>query len=126
MVLSIPSLPVDRSLYVQYIVLLDKHILARIGINCIPYCISLCTKHKYAYHDDEMIISTENMLNSRFDMKDMGPSDVILGIKIIRISYGLILSRSHYVDNILRKFGRDNSGIGRTLVDATLHLSKNK
>ena len=33
--------------------------------------------------DDKVIISTKNMLNSRFDMKDMGPTDVILRIKII-------------------------------------------
>ena len=49
LVLRLLSLPVDRSLYVQYTVLLDKRILVRIGINCIPYFISLCTKHKYAY-----------------------------------------------------------------------------
>ena len=76
--------------------------------------------------DDKIIISTKNMLNSRFNMKDMGPGDVILGIKIIRTSYGLILSQSHYVDNILGKFDKDNYGITRTLVDVTLHLSKNK
>ena len=32
--------------------------------------------------DDKMITSTKNMLNSRFDMKDLG-----LGIKIKRTSY---------------------------------------
>ena len=42
--------------------------------------------------NDKMITSTKNMLNSRFDMKDMGLSDVILGIKLIRTSNGLILS----------------------------------
>ena len=30
--------------------------------------------------DDKMITSTKNILNSRFDMKDMGLADVILGI----------------------------------------------
>ena len=34
-------------------------------------------------------------------MKDLGRVDVILGIKIKRTSYGLILSQSQYVDNIL-------------------------
>ena len=34
--------------------------------------------------DDKMIASTKNMLNSRFDMKDMGLVDVILRIKIKR------------------------------------------
>ena len=66
------------------------------------------------------------MLNSRFDMKDMRHADVILGIKILRTSDELILSQSHYVDNILGKFDKDKSGITRIPVDGTLHLSKNK
>ena len=45
--------------------------------------------------DDKMIKSTKNMLNSRFDMKDMGLADVILGIKITRILDRLILSCKH-------------------------------
>ena len=51
--------------------------------------------------DDKMIISTKNMLNSRFDMKDMRLAIIILGIKFLRTSNGLILSHSHYVDNTL-------------------------
>ena len=73
-----------------------------------------------------MIISTKNILNSRFDMKDIRLADVILGIKFIRTLDGLILSQSHYVDNILEKFDKDNSRITRTPFDVTLHLSKNK
>ena len=56
-----------------------------------------------------MITSTKNMLNSRFDMKDLGLADVILGIKIKRTLDGLILSQSHHVDNILRKFDKGDS-----------------
>ena len=53
------------------------------------------TKHEYIIvclyvddmlivdNDNKMISSTKNMLNSRFDMKDIRFSDVILGIKII-------------------------------------------
>ena len=51
--------------------------------------------------DDKMITSTKNMLNSKVYMNDMRLADVILGIKIKRTSDGLILSQSHYVDNIL-------------------------
>ena len=50
-------------------------------------------------------------MNSRFGM---GLAYVILGIKIKRISYGLIVNQSHSVDNILRKFDKDNSGIAKT------------
>ena len=39
--------------------------------------------------DDKTIASSKNILNSRFDMKDMGLADVILGIKIKRTSEGL-------------------------------------
>ena len=64
--------------------------------------------------DDKMITFTKNMLNSRFDMKDLGLADVILGIKIKRTSDELILSHSYYVDNILGKFEKDNFGIATT------------
>ena len=42
--------------------------------------------------NDKMNTSTKNMLNSRFDMKDMELANVILGIKLIRTSDKLILS----------------------------------
>ncbi|GJU82093.1 retrovirus-related pol polyprotein from transposon TNT 1-94 [Tanacetum coccineum] len=42
--------------------------------------------------NDKMIRSTKDMLKSKFDMKDMGLADVILGIKIIRTQNGLVLS----------------------------------
>ena len=77
--------------------------------------------------DDKMITSNKNISNLRFDMKDLGLVDVILGIKIkTKTSYGLILSQSHYIDNILGKFDKDNYGIAITPVNETLHLSKIK
>ena len=76
--------------------------------------------------DDKMIISIKNMLNSRFGMKDMGPVDVVFEIKFLRTTDELILSQSHYVDNILGMLDKDNSRIAITPVDVTLHLSKNK
>ena len=38
----------------------------------------------------------------------------------------IILTQSHYVDKILDKFNKDDSGIARTPVDASQHLSKNR
>ena len=70
---------------------------------------SICKYTLIVGSDDKMIISTKNMLNSMFEMKDMGFVDVILGIKLIRTSYGLALSQSHCFDSILRKFDKDNS-----------------
>ena len=75
--------------------------------------------------NDEMIRTTKRLLNSKFDMKDMGLADVILGIKITRTSSGIVLSQSHYVEKILEKFGKSDTSVSRTLVDLSLHLTKN-
>ena len=59
-------------------------------------------------------------------MKDMCLADVILEVKILRTSDGLILSQSHYMDKIREKFIKNNSDISKTLEDTNLHLSKDK
>ena len=53
-------------------------------------------------------------------------ADVILRVKILRTSDGLVLSQSHYVDKIMNKFNKDDSGVVRTFLDINLHMSKNK
>ncbi|GJY34360.1 putative RNA-directed DNA polymerase [Tanacetum coccineum] len=76
--------------------------------------------------NDKMIKSTKDMLKLKFDMKDMGLADVILGIKIIRTQNGLVLSQAHYVDKILNTHNAGDSGQARTPIDTSLHLSKNR
>ena len=72
-----------------------------------------------------IITTTKKMLSSKFNMKDLGVADVILGTKISRTSGGLILSQSHYIEKLLDKFDKDESNIARTPVDINLHLFKN-
>ncbi|CAM8941522.1 unnamed protein product [Rhodiola kirilowii] len=68
------------------------------------------------YVDDILIVgsneilvkSTKGILNSRFDTKDMGLADVILGIKITRTTDGFVLGQSHYVDKILDRGKKRN------------------
>src|ERR1044071_2615378 len=76
--------------------------------------------------DDKMIRSTKDMLKARFDMKDMGLADVILGVKIIRTQTGLVLSQSHYVDKILEKFNSEDTSVAQTPIDTSQHLAKNR
>ena len=75
--------------------------------------------------NNEVIKTTKKMFNNKFNMKDLGVADVILGIKISKTSDGLILSQSHYIEKILKKFKQDDSSPMRTPVDVNLHLSKN-
>ncbi|KAJ9556172.1 LOW QUALITY PROTEIN: hypothetical protein OSB04_010786 [Centaurea solstitialis] len=74
--------------------------------------------------DDKMIRSTKDMLKSKFDMKDMGLSYVILGIKITRTQNSLVLSQTHYVDKILEKFYKGDTSITKTPSDTTYAVSK--
>ena len=75
--------------------------------------------------NNEVIKTTKKMLNDKFNMKDLDVADVILGIKISKTSDGLILSQSHYIEKMLKKFKQNDSSPTRTPVDVNLHLSKN-
>jgi len=62
--------------------------------------------------DDMLIYGTDqlqgddatSLLSSKFDMKDLGESDVILGIRIKRVNKGIALTHSQYVEKILKNF----------------------
>ena len=46
-----------------------------------------------------VVNETKKLLSSLFEMKDMGETDVILGIKIEKTNIGFSLSQSHYIEN---------------------------
>ncbi|GJY53898.1 zinc finger, CCHC-type containing protein [Tanacetum coccineum] len=64
------------------------------------------------YVDDMLIFSTDQvhvgltkeLLSLRFSMKDMEEADVILGIRIKHQSNVIAISRSHYIEKVLKKF----------------------
>ena len=51
------------------------------------------------------------MVNMNHHMKNMGLADVILGVKITRISDELALSQTYYIDKIIEKFNKSNSNV---------------
>ena len=59
-------------------------------------------------------------------MKDMGLADVILRMKILRTSDGIIITQSHYVEKILKKFNAYDGAPVKTPIELDVHLSKNK
>ena len=75
--------------------------------------------------DAETVKKIKCLLASKFDMKDMGVVDVILGVKIHKTSGGLALSQSHYIETILGKCKNLDIVPVKTLIDVNLHLSKN-
>ncbi|KAL0430503.1 UNVERIFIED_CONTAM: Retrovirus-related Pol polyprotein from transposon TNT 1-94 [Sesamum radiatum] len=61
-----------------------------------------------------------------FDFIDMGEADVILDMKLIHSTDGIVISQSHYVKKIIVKFGYQNSRIAKTLHDSFVTLFKNE
>ncbi|GKB83334.1 NAC domain-containing protein 7-like protein [Tanacetum coccineum] len=96
--------PMKKPIKVKYKSILPKHSVRARGLTS-------C--------NDKMIKYTKDMLKSKFDMKDMGLADVILGIKIIRTQNGLVLSQEHYVDKILNTRNAGDSGLARTPIDTS-------
>ncbi|GKD06185.1 zinc finger, CCHC-type containing protein, partial [Tanacetum coccineum] len=85
----------------------------------------------YLYVDDMLILGTvlvdltKEFLSSRFSMKDMGEADVILGIRIKHESNGIAISRSHYIEKVLKKFNYSNCTPVSTPLDTFEKLMPN-
>ncbi|GJR83535.1 zinc finger, CCHC-type containing protein [Tanacetum coccineum] len=85
------------------------------------------------YVDDMLIFGTaqnqvdktKKFLSSRFSMKDMGEADVILGIKIKRENKGIVITQSHYIEKILKKFNREDCSPVSTPMDPVEKLKPN-
>nr|GEW74534.1 zinc finger, CCHC-type [Tanacetum cinerariifolium]GEX56850.1 zinc finger, CCHC-type [Tanacetum cinerariifolium] len=74
--------------------------------------------------DQNQVDKTKKFLSSRFSMKDMGQADVILGIKIKRKSKGIIITQSHYIEKILKKFNREDYSSVSTPMDPVEKLKQ--
>jgi hypothetical protein len=66
------------------------------------------------YVDDILILGTslyviketKYFLSNNFEMKDLGEAGVVLNIKVLReCNGGVTLVQSHYVENVLSRFG---------------------
>ena len=85
------------------------------------------------YVDDMLIFGsnlkyveeTKRFLSSKFDMKDLGEADVILGIKIVRKDNSLALSQSHYIEKVLKRYNHFELKPAATPVDPSIKLMKN-
>ncbi|GKA71337.1 zinc finger, CCHC-type containing protein [Tanacetum coccineum] len=86
------------------------------------------------YVDDMLIFGTDQVqvdltkefLSSRFSMKDMGEADVILGIRIKHESNGIVISQSHYIEKVLKKFNYSDCTPVSTPMDTCEKLMPNR
>ncbi|GJY07448.1 zinc finger, CCHC-type containing protein [Tanacetum coccineum] len=69
--------------------------------------------------------ANKEFLTSKFSMKDMGETDVILGIRIKHESNGIAISQSHYIKKVLNKFNYFDCTPVSTLIDTSEKLMPN-
>ena len=72
----------------------------------------------------EQIDETKRFLAQTFEIKDMGCVDTILGIKVIKKDSSIILSQSHYVDQILHKFNFSNCRPSPTPISPNIKVTR--
>nr|GEV38135.1 zinc finger, CCHC-type [Tanacetum cinerariifolium] len=75
--------------------------------------------------DQNQVDKTKKFLSSRFSMKDMGEANVILGIKIKCYNKGIVITQSHYIEKILKKFNRKDCSPVITPMDPVEKLKLN-
>ncbi|MBW0500218.1 hypothetical protein O181_039933 [Austropuccinia psidii MF-1] len=66
----------------------------------------------------------KNQLKSEFDVKDMGNAKLMLGIQVIQIPEGLVLSQAHYIESLLELYGMENCRPVVTPMVPGLHLTE--
>ncbi|KAI3825040.1 hypothetical protein L1987_06515 [Smallanthus sonchifolius] len=76
--------------------------------------------------DQALVDETKSLLSSKFDMKDLGEADVILGIRIKRSNTNISLTQSHYIEKVLRKFNHWDCSSVSTPIDSNIKLLPNK
>ncbi|GKB17639.1 zinc finger, CCHC-type containing protein [Tanacetum coccineum] len=75
--------------------------------------------------DQNQVDKTKKFLSSKFSMKDMGEANFFLVIKIKRENKGIVITQSHYIEKILKKFNREDCSPVSTPMDPVEKLKPN-
>ncbi|GJS02666.1 zinc finger, CCHC-type containing protein [Tanacetum coccineum] len=75
--------------------------------------------------DQDQVDKTRKFFSSNFSMKDIGEADVILGIKIKHEAKEIVITQSHYIEKILKKFNREDCSLVNTPMDPIENLKPN-
>jgi len=77
------------------------------------------------YSDENELLKLKNLLNANFNMKDIGPAASCLGITINQGSNFIEIDQSHYVKQIIERFGMRDCKPVKTPYDSNQKLSIN-
>nr|GEX08907.1 zinc finger, CCHC-type [Tanacetum cinerariifolium] len=104
----------------------DKCVYSKFDNSCKGVIICLYVDDMLIFGTDQnQVDKTKKFLLSRFFMKDMGETNVNLGIKIKRKNKGIVITQSHYVEKILKKFNHEYCSLVSTPIDPVEKLKPN-
>ncbi|RVX18823.1 Retrovirus-related Pol polyprotein from transposon TNT 1-94 [Vitis vinifera] len=88
----------------------DRCIYLRVSESSYIFLVLYVDDILLASNDPNLLIETKHMLSTHFDMKDLGETSYVLGIKILRDRANgvLKLSQRAYIEKILKRFNMHN------------------
>ena len=86
------------------------------------YCVCMSMTYLYFGTSTDVINEIKPFLSRCFDMKNLGPADVILNIKLIKNENEITLSQAHYTEKVLSRFGFADCKVAPTPYDASVKL----
>lgn len=75
---------------------------------------------------DLFMSKTKKVLNSFFEIKDLGPITYFLGIKVAKKDDGYFLNRQKYITNLLQVIRMNNAKEAETPLEPNRKLSSSK
>ena len=89
---------------------IDRCIYLRVSGSSYIFLVLYVDDILLASNDSNLLIETNHMLSTHFDMKDLGEASYVLGINILRDkANGVIkLSQRTYIEKILKRFNMHN------------------
>nr|GEW15840.1 zinc finger, CCHC-type [Tanacetum cinerariifolium] len=105
----------------------DKYVYSKFDASGKGVIICLYVDDMLIFGTDQVQVDlTKEFLSLRFFMKDMGEEDVILGIRIKHESNGIVISQSHCIEKVLKKFNYFDCTPVSTPLDTCEKLMPNK
>ena len=94
------------------------------GSDCVIICLYVDYMLLFSANLDD-IQKPKIFLSSKFEMKDLGVANVILGVKVVRTPKCYSLSQSHYMEKVLKKFSCFDGPPVRAPFHSSIQLLKN-
>ena len=85
----------------------DKYVCSRFEKWWMCHYMFICVEYMLIFATwKDIVFKTKLFLGSKFEMRDMGETSVILGVKVIRKGYSILISQEQYIEKLLIEVAR--------------------